>query len=113
MLGNRKYLAGRLSAVIAEHQNNGTSAGLLFLDVDHCKQFNDTYGHNTGDNILRMVAKTIRLAVRASDTIGRWGGEEFLAILYDVPDQIGLKTAADKLRTLVEYSRLDVNGQMS
>ena len=106
-VGNRKYLDGRLSAVIAGYQSNTDNAGLLFIDVDRFKQFNDTYGHNTGDTILRMVARTLHLAVRATDTVGRWGGEEFIVILYGMQDEPTLKAAAEKIRTLVEYSRLD------
>lgn len=107
-VGNRKHLEGRLSAVIAEYQNNRNSAGLLFMDVDHFKQVNDTYGHNTGDSVLRMVASTIQCALRATDTLGRWGGEEFIAILYGMPDTHALAAAAEKIRALVECSRLDV-----
>jgi diguanylate cyclase (GGDEF)-like protein len=110
-IGNRKHLEGRLSAVVAEYQNNASPAGILFIDVDHFKQVNDTYGHNTGDTVLRMVANTIRYALRATDTVGRWGGEEFIAILYDMQAKEALKAAAEKVRTLVEHSRLDVNGQ--
>jgi len=106
-VGNRKYLDGRLSAAIAEYQNSTDNAALLFMDVDHFKQVNDTYGHNTGDAALRMVAKTLRLAVRATDTVGRWGGEEFIAILYGMREKKTLKAAAEKVRTLVECSRLD------
>lgn len=110
-IGNRRHLEGRLSAVIAEFKNNAAIAGLLFMDVDQFKQFNDIYGHNAGDDVLRMVAKTISHALRATDTIGRWGGEEFLAILYDLQDQSDLRAAANKVRAMVEYSRLDVDGQ--
>jgi len=110
-IGNRKYLDGRLSAAIAEYQNNTDNAGLLFMDVDRFKQVNDVYGHNTGDTVLRMVAQTLRLAVRATDTVGRWGGEEFIAILHGVRENDALKAAAEKVRTLVEYSRLDVTEQ--
>lgn len=110
-IGNRKHLEGRLSAVLAECEQNADVAGILFMDVDHFKPVNDTYGHNTGDSVLRMVAHTIRYALRATDTVGRWGGEEFIAILYGVPDQESLTRAAEKIRTLVECSRLDVNGQ--
>ena len=110
-IGNRRHLEGRLSAVIAENQNNASTAGLLFMDVDRFKQFNDSYGHNTGDEVLRMVAKTVRHALRATDTIGRWGSEEFIAILHDVQDKNALRSAAEKVRTLVGYSRLDLDGQ--
>lgn len=107
-IGNRRHLEGRLSAMIAEYERNASSAGLLFIDVDHFKQFNDVYGHNIGDDVLRMVSKTIRYALRATDTLGRWGGEEFLAILPDVPDVEALQAAAEKVRALVEHSRLDI-----
>lgn len=110
-IGNRTHLEGRLSAIIAEYQNNGSRAGLLFIDVDHFKHVNDAHGHNCGDSVLRMVANTIRYALRATDTVGRWGGEEFIVILYDMKQKNVLRRAAEKLRVLVEHSRLDHNGQ--
>ncbi len=110
-IGNRRQLEGRLRAAIAEFQSNGSLAGLLSMDVDHFKQFNDTYGHNTGDQVLRMVAQTMRYALRATDTTGRWGGEEFVAILGDMQNENDLRAAAEKVRTLVQHSRLDVKGQ--
>jgi diguanylate cyclase (GGDEF)-like protein/PAS domain S-box-containing protein len=110
-IGNRRHLEGRLQAVIAELHSNGSRAGLLSLDVDHFKQFNDSYGHNTGDLVLRMVAQTLRYAVRATDTTGRWGGEEFIAILHNLQDERDLERAAEKVRALVERSRLDIDGQ--
>lgn len=110
-LGNRKYLEGRLSAVVAEHHSNASPAGLLFIDVDHFKRVNDTYGHNTGDQVLRMIARTLRHALRSTDTLGRWGGEEFIVILPGLQEKAALQQIAEKVRTLVEYSRLDVDGQ--
>jgi len=110
-VGNRRYLEGRLSATIAEFRNNESLAGLLSIDVDHFKEFNDTYGHNTGDQVLRMVAQTMRYAVRATDTTGRWGGEEFIAILHEMQNENDLRAAAEKVRALVQESRLDLNGQ--
>ncbi len=109
-LGNRKHLEGRLSAVVAGYDSGANPAGLLFMDVDHFKQVNDTYGHNTGDEVLRMVARTLRHALRATDTVGRWGGEEFIAILYDLADRDDLWSASEKVRSLVECSRLDRGG---
>ena len=109
-IGNRKYLEGRLSAVIAEFENNARSAGLLFMDADHFKRVNDLYGHMAGDDVLRMIARTLLYTVRTTDTVGRWGGEEFVTILYDVSDRETLRATAEKLRTQVEHSRLDENG---
>lgn len=109
-IGNRKHLEGRLRAVVAEFKSTRSRAGLLFIDVDHFKKVNDSYGHIRGDSVLRMVASTIRYALRATDTVGRWGGEEFLAILYHVKGKNTLRAAAEKVRMLVEHSRLDVDG---
>jgi diguanylate cyclase (GGDEF)-like protein/PAS domain S-box-containing protein len=109
-VGNRKYLEGRLSAVIAEFENNARSAGLLFMDADHFKRVNDLHGHMTGDDVLRMIARTLLYTVRTTDTVGRWGGEEFVTILYDVSDVETLRATAEKLRTQVEHSRLNRSG---
>jgi diguanylate cyclase (GGDEF)-like protein len=107
-IGNRQHIEGRIRAVLAEFENNQNAAGLLFMDIDHFKKINDTYGHDVGDMALCMVANTIRHALRATDTVGRWGGEEFVAILYEVYDEKTLLTAAEKVRTLIAMSRLDM-----
>lgn len=109
-VGNRAFLEGRLRAVVAEWDHKQANAGLLFLDIDHFKKINDTHGHETGDRVLHLVANTIRHNLRSTDSIGRWGGEEFLVIV-DISDVNGLKCAAEKVRTLVEFSTLDLNGQ--
>lgn len=110
-IGNRRNLEGRLRAALAVVQNSSSVIGLLLIDVDHFKQVNDSYGHNMGDNVLRMVAKTLHYALRATDTLGRWGGEEFIAILYELQNTDNLQAIAEKVRSLVECSRLEVNGQ--
>lgn len=110
-IGNRQFIEGRLHALIAEKAlRTDTVAGLLFIDIDHFKQINDTYGHDFGDKVLVMVAQTVQHNLRKSDVLGRWGGEEFIAILYDVETFQQLKSIADKLRVLVEFSRLDLPG---
>jgi len=110
-IGNRKHIEGRLHAAIAEFENTQIPAGVLFMDIDHFKSVNDTYGHEAGDKALCMVANTFRHALRATDVIGRWGGEEFVAILYDTYDENTLFRAAEKVRRLTEASRLDINAQ--
>jgi diguanylate cyclase (GGDEF)-like protein/PAS domain S-box-containing protein len=110
-ISNRKHIEGRLHAAIAEFENTRIPAGVLFMDVDHFKRVNDTYGHEVGDKALCRVANTFRHALRATDVIGRWGGEEFVAILYDTYDEHTLFRAAEKVRGLTEASRLDINDQ--
>ena len=60
---------------------NGTPLCLLMIDVDHFKQFNDTYGHQTGDQVIRLLAQTLRDNIKGRDTAARYGGEEFSVIL--------------------------------
>lgn len=110
LIGNRKHLERKLQSTLLEFQHNGSSLGILFIDIDHFKAFNDTYGHNAGDRLLRAVANTLRHNLRETDTCGRWGGEEFLVILLDVEPQL-LETVAEKLRLLVAQAIVEVNKQ--
>lgn len=107
-ISNRQHLEGRLRGILAELAHREGPAGLLFMDIDRFKQVNDTHGHDVGDQMLRMVAATLHHNLRELDTVGRWGGDEFLALLYDVPTAEALRATAEKLRMLVEFSRLDL-----
>ena len=110
-ISNRQHLEGRLRALLAEYEQQGSGMSVLFMDIDHFKQVNDTYGHEVGDKVLRMIAATLKHNLRATDVVGRWGGEEFMALLYDVSSFEVLQMIAEKLRTLVENSRLDLVDQ--
>lgn len=110
-IGNRQLVEGRLRAVIAECAHTHGSAGLLFMDIDNFKRVNDAYGHMVGDKVLSMVTATFHHSLRSTDTIGRWGGEEFIAILKDIENDNALRRIAEKVRTLVELSHLDVKDQ--
>jgi diguanylate cyclase (GGDEF)-like protein len=96
----------KLHSRINEMQRYGWPCGVLFLDIDNFKIVNDTYGHNVGDGVLMMVARTLSSNLRAHDLLGRYGGEEFVAIITHV-DMAQLHTFADRLRLLVEKSRHD------
>jgi diguanylate cyclase (GGDEF)-like protein len=78
---------------------------VILIDVDDLKLVNDTYGKLVGDQMLKLVAETLQYSVRTSDYVGRWGGEEFLLILYDV-NEPQMKAIAEKLRRLVEHNSL-------
>lgn len=109
-VGNRAHVQGRLRALVAEYAERPGEAAVIMADVDRFKQVNDTYGHEVGDRVLRMVAATLRTNVRSSDTVGRWGGEEFVVLLDGVHEADALRRVAEKLRQLVVTSRLDVGG---
>lgn len=98
---NRRYLEMKLQAELDKFKQFGIGVGVIFADVDHFKTFNDTYGHALGDDVLRMVARTLQKNVRSTDLSGRWGGEEFLIIVTHT-NQSRLEQLADKLRRLVE-----------
>ena len=110
-IGNRRCLENRLNIAIAENRQIQSPIGLLFFDIDNFKGFNDNYGHEVGDKILRMVVGNLNHNLRATDVIGRWGGDEFLAILYNVQDEMDLQNIARKLSDLVKCSRLDLAGK--
>ncbi len=108
-IGNRAHIESRIRQTLQFTRSSGTSAGILFMDIDHFKDFNDTYGHLIGDKILRFVANALRQNLRTSDSCGRWGGEEFLALISDTnPD--GLRITAEKLRALISQTHLEENG---
>ncbi|GAA3544480.1 diguanylate cyclase [Amycolatopsis ultiminotia] len=77
------------------------TVGVLLLDLDHFKTINDTYGHPTGDLVLREIAIALRGQVRDEDVCGRWGGEEFAIVLPNVPSEEHLGQLADRIRCRV------------
>ena len=110
-IGNRRHIEMRLQSELMMYRESSDPFGLLFVDIDHFKLVNDTYGHKMGDKVIRMVANTLRHNLRAIDAIGRWGGEEFLILLNNI-NRDDLETVANKLHFLITQSRLD-NHQIS
>lgn len=107
-VGNRAFLDGRLRALVAEYAQRPGEAAVIMLDIDRFKAVNDTHGHQIGDRVLQMVAATLRQSLRATDALGRWGGEEFMILLRDVRDAGAVQAQGERLRRLVAWSRLDV-----
>jgi diguanylate cyclase (GGDEF)-like protein/PAS domain S-box-containing protein len=105
-LANRRCIDMKLHSRIDEMQRYGWPCGVLFLDIDNFKIVNDSYGHNVGDGVLMMVARTLANNLRAHDLLGRYGGEEFVAIITHV-DMAQLHSFAERLRLLVENSSHD------
>jgi len=78
---NRRALLDALERGLARSRREGTPLSVVLLDLDHFKPVNDTFGHNAGDLVLREAATRLRHGMRGADAVGRWGGEEFLAVL--------------------------------
>ncbi|MBV5263958.1 GGDEF domain-containing protein [Pinisolibacter aquiterrae] len=80
-LANRKHFDQSLDRILAETDQSETPFSLLFTDIDHFKKFNDTFGHQTGDQVLRLVALAVKQNIKGQDIAFRYGGEEFAVIL--------------------------------
>ncbi len=102
-LANRTYIERDLKIRFEEHKRFNMPFGVFYIDIDHFKKFNDTYGHDIGDNVLKFVASTFVNNARPFDLYGRWGGEEFIGIIRNISindfEQLG-----NRLRVLVENS---------
>ena len=107
-LANRRYTELNIQTKLDELRRYGRPFGILYMDIDHFKNVNDSYGHDIGDKVLIMVANTFVKNVRASDIVGRWGGEEFLAIIPNITEE-QLYFTANKLRVLVEQSGFSID----
>jgi diguanylate cyclase (GGDEF)-like protein/PAS domain S-box-containing protein len=102
-VGNRRYAEIQLRRCLGEMKRYGWPFSVSFMDIDHFKGINDAYGHDTGDRMLRTVARTIVKSIRATDVLARWGGEEFVGIFPNC-GLSDIAFIANKLRALVEQS---------
>ncbi len=96
-LANRHDLSEHIEAMVTSYQSNPEPFCVILTDIDDFKQYNDTYGHNAGDLILVKVADVLRSCMRDHDMVGRWGGEEFLALLPGTHAE-GAKLVAERMR---------------
>jgi len=94
---NRRYLDGTLKKMIKHHSRTISCISVLLVDVDYFKKYNDTYGHDAGDECLRTVAEVLsQCVIRDEDFVARYGGEEFVAVLPNT-DQEGAQVVAEKM----------------
>lgn len=105
---SRRYAMISLERNLFELKQHEISLGVVFIDINYFKQINDTYGHNAGDQALKIIAKSMSGALREKDMIARIGGDEFLVILQNT-DVHKMSTIAKKLETFVEASEFMVN----
>ena len=109
-MANRRYIEMHLHNRLEEMHRYGWTFCVLFVDIDDFKRINDTYGHDAGDKVLRIVGRTLAGNARPFDIFGRWGGEEFVAIIENVSFK-NLPMVANRFRLLVENSYLSVGDE--
>jgi diguanylate cyclase len=102
---NRRALDEAMIALVDDSVKNNKELTLLMLDIDHFKQFNDKWGHQIGDEVLKTVAKALKHSVRGKDLIARYGGEEFCVILQETPIQ-GARVVAETIRKTIAGAKL-------
>ena len=117
-LPNRLVLNDRLSAALARAQRSGHGVGVVFLDLDHFKDVNDTLGHRVGDELLKDLARRLRGALRQSDLLVRISGDEFVIVLEDLegdggPDRVAQKILDEVLRPFrIEGNEVQVSASL-
>jgi diguanylate cyclase (GGDEF)-like protein len=108
-LNNRRSLQKQLDQELVRAGRGRHSLAVILLDIDHFKRFNDTWGHQAGDEVLKRVAEVIRKGIRTSDIAGRYGGEELITILPEATAQAAL-ARAEAMRREIEAQQLEHAG---
>lgn len=109
---NRRYFNEILHNELSRVQRYGTPLTLILMDIDHFKQVNDTFGHLIGDHVLIQLSALIAAALRDSDVLARWGGEEFTILVPNCDDACGLRLA-EKLRLAIENTEFPDVGKIT
>lgn len=105
-LYNRHYWETRVADLIVMVKRTAQPLSLVLLDVDHFKSINDTHGHLAGDQVLQQLARLLRLNLRESELLGRYGGEEFALVLPNTGKEAAYATA-ERLRRIVQLAHFD------
>ena len=110
-LPNRRQVQVTLDAAISTAARHGQPLSVLMIDIDSFKEINDSRGHEAGDEVLGAVARAISGALRAEDLVGRWGGEEFLAVLPDT-ELAGLARVGERVREAVAGTPVAIGDEL-
>jgi two-component system cell cycle response regulator len=108
---NRRYFLDRLNGEMRFSVRHGKPLALLFVDIDHFKKVNDTYGHQAGDEVLAGVARVMMTTLRAEDVLARYGGEEFAIICREI-EVAGAEALARRLCTGIAGKTFEHRGQV-
>lgn len=106
-LPNRRFLEKFICSRLDEMSRYGWPFGMIFLDIDRFKLINDSFGHDMGDEVIKMVARTLTHCSRSFDTVGRWAGDEFIVVVVNV-EQDNLKQIAERYRIMIKGSDLSL-----
>ena len=98
---NRRFFDGKITELMAQSKEDGTPLSLIFVDLDHFKAVNDTYGHAKGDEVLKTIAQLILAVCRQSDIVARYGGEEFV-VLFAKMTSSNVVDAAESIRKIID-----------
>jgi diguanylate cyclase (GGDEF)-like protein/PAS domain S-box-containing protein len=111
-LANRRHLVEVLHAELGRAAREGRAPGVVLIDLDRFKVVNDTHGHPAGDAVLVEVGRRLRRSIRAYDTVGRWGGEEFCVVLPGLETEAELHRAADQLRAAITAAPVGAGAEL-
>jgi len=110
-LYNRRYLTETFDRELIRAQRNNRPIAIVMSDIDHFKAVNDTYGHSAGDQVLKVFSRLLSTNCRRSDICCRYGGEEFLVVMFDAPKKCSL-TYAERARAAFTATSIDYGGSV-
>ena len=96
-LPNRNLLNDRFNLLLSQSKRTSTKLAILFIDLDGFKKINDNYGHNAGDLLLKEISRRLKQSIRDSDTIARWGGDEFIILLNNVGNKDNINIFVNRM----------------
>ncbi|MGH6684542.1 MAG: GGDEF domain-containing protein, partial [Pseudolabrys sp.] len=109
-IANRRSFLQEAALIAKRHINDPRPTAVLVIDLDHFKSINDRFGHALGDRVLEIFTETARQSIRSSDLIGRLGGEEFAAVLYDTSRDMAVMVA-ERIRESFAQASLEVESR--
>jgi diguanylate cyclase len=107
-IGNRKAVDETLQFMVSRYQTEKAPFGLMLIDIDHFKRINDTFGHQSGDEVLTSIAKALKECVRPEDFVGRLGGDEFVVILEGLTEETA-NLVGTRVRSTIELYDFSIN----
>ncbi|EGW37440.1 GGDEF domain-containing protein [Desulfosporosinus sp. OT] len=108
-LYNRRYIMEKIESEFISTKKNAKKFSLILADIDFFKKINDTFGHDCGDHVLKVVSKSLKDAVREQDFVSRWGGEEFLILLPETEIE-GARILVERIKRIIEEQIIEYNG---